>query len=114
MTPDPVSKAVTAAAPIVAIEELRKSFGDTEVLRGIDLNVVKGEAVVIVGSSGSEQVDLPALHQSPRGADGRHDPHRRRNGDGSEGRSPACCAAASGMVFQSINLYPHKTALGNA
>ena len=46
--------AITAASPetIVSIEGLRKSFGQVEVLRGVDLKVGKGEAVVIVGSSG--------------------------------------------------------------
>lgn len=40
-------------APLLQVENLRKSFGSLEVLRGMDLSVQKGETVVIIGGSGS-------------------------------------------------------------
>ena len=43
----------SAAAPIVRIEGLRKSFGANEVLKGIDLSVQPGEVLAIIGKSGS-------------------------------------------------------------
>ena len=44
---------VRVGEPVVRIEGLRKSFGDNVVLRGIDLEVQRGEVVVILGPSGS-------------------------------------------------------------
>ncbi|MBN9444414.1 MAG: amino acid ABC transporter ATP-binding protein [Bosea sp.] len=80
---------------MVSIEGLRKSFGNVEVLRGVDLKVGKGEAVVIVGSSGSgKSTCLRCINRGPK-----VDLDRLRRG--------------IGMVFQGIHLYPHKTALGN-
>jgi polar amino acid transport system ATP-binding protein len=40
------------SAPVIRVEGLRKSFGEREVLRGIDLEVAAGEVVVIIGPSG--------------------------------------------------------------
>ena len=47
-----------AAAPIVRIEGLRKSFGSNEVLKGIDLSVQPGEVLAIIGKSGSGKSTL--------------------------------------------------------
>jgi polar amino acid transport system ATP-binding protein len=106
--------AITASPsePIVSIEGLRKSFGNVEVLSGVDLKVGKGEAVVIVGSSGSgkstclrcinrlEEPTAGTIRLSGQMVTGpKVDLDRLRRG--------------IGMVFQGIHLYPHKTALGN-
>jgi len=105
---------MAAASPetIVSIEGLRKSFGQVEVLSGIDLQVGKGEAVVIVGSSGSgKSTCLRCINRLEEPTAGtirvggqvvtgpKVDLDRLRRG--------------IGMVFQGIHLYPHKTALGN-
>ncbi len=103
------------AAPsetIVSIEGLRKSFGDVEVLRGVDLKVGKGEAVVIVGSSGSgKSTCLRCINRLEEPTAG-----LIRVG-GQEVTGPKVdlnhLRQRIGMVFQGIHLYPHKTALGN-
>ena len=105
---------MTATSPetIVSIEGLRKSFGQVEVLRGVDLKVGKGEAVVIVGSSGSGKSTclrcINRLEEPTAGV--------IRLG-GQEVTGPKVdldrLRRGIGMVFQGIHLYPHKTALGN-
>ncbi|MGN6097184.1 MAG: amino acid ABC transporter ATP-binding protein [Bosea sp. (in: a-proteobacteria)] len=105
---------MTAASPdaIVSIEGLRKSFGNVEVLRGVDLRVGKGEAVVIVGSSGSgKSTCLRCINRLEEPTAG-----TIRLG-GQEVTGPKVdldrLRRGIGMVFQGIHLYPHKTALGN-
>ena len=51
---------------VVKIENLHKYFGSLEVLKGIEMQVNRGEVVVIFGRSGSE-IDAPSLRQLPRG-----------------------------------------------
>ncbi len=104
--------ATAAAEAIVSIEGLRKSFGQVEVLRGIDLKVGKGEAVVIVGSSGSgKSTCLRCINRLEEPTAG-----TIRVG-GQEVTGPKVdldrLRRGIGMVFQGIHLYPHKTALGN-
>lgn len=101
-----------AARDIVVIEDLHKSFGNVEVLKGIDLAVAAGEAVVIVGSSGSgKSTCLRCINRL-------EEPTRGRiivGGQEITGRKVDLNALRRriGMVFQGINLYPHMTALGN-
>ena len=98
--------------PIVSIRDVHKSFGDLEVLRGVSIDVMKGEVVCIIGPSGSGKSTLircvNALNTIDRGSirvEGQevHDP----NLDKLELRRKV------GMVFQQYNLFPHKTALEN-
>ncbi|WP_336813100.1 amino acid ABC transporter ATP-binding protein [Bosea sp. MMO-172] len=105
---------MTASSPetIVSIAGLRKSFGQVEVLRGVDLKVGKGEAVVIVGSSGSgKSTCLRCINRLEEPTAG-----TIRVG-GQEVTGPKVdldrLRRGIGMVFQGIHLYPHKTALGN-
>ncbi len=100
------------AEPIVSIEGLRKSYGSVEVLCGVDLEVGKGEAVVIVGSSGSgKSTCLRCINRLEEPTSGiiRVGEH--------EVTAPKVdlnlLRQRIGMVFQGIYLYPHKTALGN-
>jgi polar amino acid transport system ATP-binding protein len=98
--------------PIVRIQQLHKSFGDNEVLKGIDLEVDKGDVVVILGPSGSGKSTMLRCVNRLEEPSGGHiwfedieitDPKTNIN----EVRERV------GMVFQSFNLFPHLTALGN-
>ncbi len=102
----------TPKEPIISIRDVHKSFGDLEVLKGISLNVMKGEVICIIGPSGSGKSTLircvNALNTINSGSikvEGQevHDPDL----DKLELRKKV------GMVFQQYNLFPHKTALQN-
>ena len=99
-------------SPILHVRALRKSFGTTEVLRGIDLKVVAQELVFVIGPSGSGKSTLlrccNRLEEPTSGAitfDGVDLMARSTDINTMRRRI--------GMVFQSFNLYPHMTALGN-
>ncbi len=104
--------------PVIKIQHMTKSYGETEVLRGIDLEVRRGEVISIIGPSGSGKSTLIRclnLLEQPSGgevevlgaslfAHGRIAVGKRQL---REFRSRA------GMVFQSFNLFPNLTALEN-
>src|SRR5689334_17907971 len=98
--------------PILQVRGLRKSFGHTEVLRGIDLSVAPQELVFIIGPSGSGKSTLlrccNRLEEPTAGV-------ITLDGVDLMARSTDINAMRRkiGMVFQSFNLYPHMTALGN-
>ncbi|MBC7584866.1 amino acid ABC transporter ATP-binding protein [Tardiphaga sp. vice352] len=100
------------ANPIVSIAGLNKWFGDFHVLRDIDLDVGRGERIVICGPSGSGKSTLirciNALEEFQEGSikvDGIElGPNLRRVDD---------VRREVGMVFQSFNLFPHLTVLEN-
>jgi polar amino acid transport system ATP-binding protein len=99
-------------APILDVRGLRKSFGTTEVLRGIDLAVKPQELVFVIGPSGSGKSTLLRCCnrlEEPTGGSIRID------GVDLMDRATDINAMRRkiGMVFQSFNLYPHMTALGN-
>jgi polar amino acid transport system ATP-binding protein len=108
--------------PLVRIVGLHKSFGALEVLKGIDLDVQKGECVSIVGPSGSGKTTLLRcvnyLERPTRGSiwvDGLRIGQKDTNGrlrDLSD-REMARERAEIGFVFQRFNLFPHLTALEN-
>ena len=91
---------------------IRKSFGTLEVLKGVDLKVIQGECVCILGPSGSGKSTflrcLNRLEQPDSGSillEG-----REVMGKGADINA---LRQQIGMVFQSFNLYPHLTALAN-
>jgi polar amino acid transport system ATP-binding protein len=100
------------APPILDIRGLHKSFNNVEVLRGIDLKVLPQELVFIIGPSGSGKSTLlrccNRLEEPTAGA-------IHIGGVDIMARSTDINAMRRqiGMVFQSFNLYPHMTALGN-
>jgi len=102
----------SAQPPILDIRGLRKSFRHVEVLRGIDLAVEPQELVFIIGPSGSGKSTLlrccNRLEEPTAGS-------IRVGGVDIMARSTDINALRRqiGMVFQSFNLYPHMTALGN-
>ena len=96
-----------AAEPIVRIQGLRKSFGTNEVLKGIDLEVQRGEVIAIIGKSGSGKSTLlrciNGLEEFQSGSltvDGAPLKH----GDAGAMRE---LRQHVGMIFQSFNLFPH-------
>nr|WP_320671793.1 amino acid ABC transporter ATP-binding protein [Patulibacter sp. DM4] len=117
---NPQTDAAPTTAPIVELREIRKSFGNLEVLKGIDLAVRPGEHVVLFGPSGSGKSTVLRginLLEPPTSGSLRFDgveygpglpdePVRQR------GRS-LDLRRNVGMVFQQFNLFPHLTALEN-
>ena len=98
--------------PIVSIKDLHKSFGELEVLKGVSIDVMKGEVVCIIGPSGSGKSTLircinglTDIQSGSITVEGQevHDPNLVML----ELRKKV------GMVFQQYNLFPHKTALQN-
>jgi polar amino acid transport system ATP-binding protein len=97
---------------LLHIDGLRKSFGASEVLKGVDLDVTDRELVFLIGPSGSGKSTLlrccNRLEEASAGT---------IVFDGIDVRRPDIDVNAlrrrMGMVFQSFNLYPHKNALGN-
>ncbi len=101
-----------ACQPILEVAGLHKHFGPLHVLKGIDLQVAPQELVFIIGPSGSgKSTLLRCLNrlEEPSAGSVRF--------DGVDVLSPRVDINAVrrqvGMVFQSFNLYPHMTALGN-
>lgn len=98
--------------PIISIKGLRKSYGDFEVLHGIDLEIGEGEVVCVIGPSGSGKSTLIRCINHLEGFSSESTIHV----DGikvERGRALAQVRAEVGMVFQSFNLFPHLTVLKN-
>jgi polar amino acid transport system ATP-binding protein len=94
-------------ATIVRIESLRKRFGANEVLKGIDLEVKRGEVIAIIGKSGSGKSTLlrcvnglEAFDEGRLAVDGQ----ALKHGDAAAMRA---LRQHVGMIFQSFNLFPH-------
>ncbi|TDC68123.1 amino acid ABC transporter ATP-binding protein [Actinomadura sp. GC306] len=108
-TPEPATE---GGRPLVVAENVNKYFGELHVLRDINLTVNSGEVVVVIGPSGGGKSTLcrsiNRLEPIDSGkilVDGRELPK--------EGKELAKLRADVGMVFQSFNLFAHKTILDN-
>ncbi|MBD1554283.1 amino acid ABC transporter ATP-binding protein [Pseudomonas typographi] len=109
----PIPKAApTVPTPIITLRGVGKSYGNHQVLHGIDLSIHKGETVVICGPSGSGKSTLirSIAHLEPHDngqiiVAGIHLTH--------EPQSIQDVRRELGMVFQQFNLFPHMTVLGN-
>jgi glutamate transport system ATP-binding protein len=98
--------------PMIAMHGVQKHFGDLHVLRDIDIDIPRGQVVIVIGPSGSgkstlcrtinrlEPIDVGTI-----AIDGQVLP--------AEGKALAALRADVGMVFQSFNLFAHKTILQN-
>jgi glutamate transport system ATP-binding protein len=100
------------AEPLVVMQDVNKHFGDLHVLKDIDLTVAKGEVVVLIGPSGSGKSTLirtinrlETIGSGVISIDGQTLPE--------EGKDLARLRSDVGMVFQSFNLFAHKTILQN-
>ncbi len=107
--PNPTS---ASAEPILRIEDLHKSFGETDVLKGISLDIEKGEVVVVLGPSGSgKSTMLRCLNLLEKPTAG------KIFFEGEEITAPKVninsVRERMGMVFQQFNLFPHLDALHN-
>jgi polar amino acid transport system ATP-binding protein len=99
-------------APVLRLAGVRKRFGDTEVLRGIDLDVHEHEVVALIGSSGSgKSTLLRTVNLLEQIDDGQIFLWER---DISDPRVPADAVRGRiGVVFQHYNLFPHLSVLDN-
>jgi polar amino acid transport system ATP-binding protein len=110
------------SAPMVKAEAVRKRFGRLEVLKGISLEVGAGEVTCLVGPSGSGKTTflrcinhLERINAGRLWVDGQLVGYRQSSNKLYELRESEIARdrAEIGMVFQSFNLFPHKTALEN-
>ncbi|MEV7957123.1 amino acid ABC transporter ATP-binding protein [Streptomyces sp. NPDC088141] len=104
--------AAPAANDLVVLSNVNKHFGALHVLQDIDLTIARGEVVVVIGPSGSGKSTLcrtinrlETIDSGDISIDGKPLPE--------EGRELARLRADVGMVFQSFNLFAHKTVLEN-
>jgi polar amino acid transport system ATP-binding protein len=106
-----------AAEPIVRARNVTKSFGSLQVLRGVDFDVGSSQVSVVIGPSGSGKSTLLRCCNGLEVADGGTiDICGERLVDGGRLLPEASLNALRtkvGMVFQSFNLFPHLTVLGN-
>lgn len=97
---------------MITVKQLHKKYGQLHILKGIDLEISKGEVVVVIGPSGSgKSTFLRCINrlEEPSGGeitfegqsitDKKHDINKTRE--------------KMGMVFQQFNLFPHKTVIDN-
>ncbi len=104
--------AATSAPPMISMRNVDKHFGDLHVLKDITLEVPQGQVVIVLGPSGSGKSTLcrtinrlEPIDSGDIAIDGVPLP--------AEGRALAALRADVGMVFQSFNLFAHKTILEN-
>ena len=102
----------TGRPPLVVLERVEKHFGPLHVLKSVDLTVAQGEVVVVIGPSGSGKSTLcrtvnrlETIDSGRITIDGKDLP--------AEGKDLARLRADVGMVFQSFNLFAHKTVKEN-
>ena len=102
----------TSAQPIVSLKNVRKAFGDFEVLKGVSFDVMKGQVICIIGPSGSGKSTvlrcinaLVPINEGSITVENQevHDPRLDK----------LALRRKVGMVFQQYNLFPHRTAIEN-
>ncbi|MBO9523952.1 MAG: amino acid ABC transporter ATP-binding protein [Nocardioidaceae bacterium] len=103
---------MTEQLGLVVLDHVNKWYGQTQALKDINLSIARGEVVVVIGPSGSGKSTLcrtinrlETINEGTITLDGRPLP--------AEGKALAALRADVGMVFQSFNLFAHKTVLEN-
>ncbi len=103
--------------PLIKVENLQKSFGDLEVLKGVSFEVNKGDVVAVIGSSGSgKSTMLRCLINLETQAKGNiivDDDYLLQDGVLAQKEQKAKILGKMGMVFQNFNLFPHLTVRQN-
>ena len=106
------SAATASGQPLVVLSGVNKWYGDLNVLKDINMSVKKGEVIVVIGPSGAGKSTLcrainrlETIDEGTITLDGQPLP--------AEGKALASLRAEVGMVFQSFNLFAHKTILEN-
>ena len=102
---------------ILEVKDLRKRFGDNEVLKGIDLTLKKGEVLSIIGSSGGGKTTLlRCLNFLEKANSGEIIVNGRSVYSAKEGEKPVVTTEAQlsfGLVFQQFNLFPQYSVIEN-
>ena len=108
---------------MLTVKDLYKSYGESSVLKGIDLHIDKGEVVAVIGPSGSGKTTMLRCISFLEKADSGkltfeccgNDPDKTEVYDmhGASGAEIKHLRRHMGMVFQSFNLFQNRTALGN-
>ena len=104
------------AESMIKLEQVRKSFGDLEVLRGIDFDVAKGEVICVLGPSGSGKSTLLRcinLLEPPDSGRILLEGMEITAGRGKNRYGVDVVRRRIGMVFQQFNLFPHMSAIQN-
>ncbi len=119
----PTEPTLASATPLLEVAGLSKSFGDTEVLKSIDLRLHKGSVLVLIGPSGSGKTtvlrSLNGLERPDggtvtiRGVDEISVDFSAPAKGRAAGRQLGALRDRSAMVFQHFNLFPHMTVLQN-
>ena len=109
---DNVSAPATTGEPLVVLENVNKWFGSLHVLQDINLQVHAGEVIVVIGPSGSGKSTLCRVINRLEPID-KGEIRLAGKVLPSEGRALAKLRSEVGMVFQSFNLFAHKTILEN-
>jgi ABC-type polar amino acid transport system ATPase subunit len=104
------------AESMIKLEGVHKSFGDLKVLRGIELDVAKGEVICVLGPSGSGKSTLLRcinLLEPPDSGRILLEGMEITAGQGKNQLGIDVVRRRVGMVFQQFNLFPHKSAIAN-
>ena len=108
------------AEAMVSLKGIHKRFGRLEVLKGVDIDIARGEVICILGPSGSGKSTLlrcvnllAAPEEGEIFLEGRDICRGPGSGTGEESWELDFVRQRVGMVFQQFNLFPHKTALEN-
>jgi ABC-type polar amino acid transport system ATPase subunit len=111
-TQDTTSSTRTTAAPIIQINNLQKYYGAFHALKNIDLDVAKGERIVVCGPSGSgKSTMIRCINRIEQFESGSITVDGISLGESM--KNVNAVRAEVGMVFQQFNLFPHLTVLQN-